>query len=266
MGAAAALLAHAGPGSTWQAMVVVVGVVLAAVLLAAGVGLLHIDTPGDLLTPLAAAAILASLGLLADAVISDWIGWGLPLAVVSLAALALGATTRLDLRLPAPLPMGAIALAGVSIWTLYAPLTMALHPPPEVLPLSDDAALTILSPAEATEITSGVVEVTIAVENGSIGPGGVPLSALPPDPEEAGELTIALARIQEDGSRQPQRRVDIEVAGCSLDAPCQQVQVPVAVQPGTWELTVDLNRGDGTPLAPPVRARTRFTAVQEATG
>ena len=266
MAAAAGLLAHAGPGSTWQAMVVVVGVVLAAVLLAAGAGLLPIASPGDLLTPLAAAAILASLGLLAHAVISDWIGWGLPLAVVSLTTLLLGATTGLDLRLPAPLPMGAIALAGVSMWTLYAPLTVALHPPPEVLPLSDDATLTVLSPAEDAEVTSGIIEVTVAVENGSIGPGGVQLDALPSDAEEAGELTLALARVLEDDSRQPQRRVDIEVTGCSVDAPCQQVQLPVPVQPGTWELTVDLNRGDGTPLAPPVRTRTRFTAVPAATG
>lgn len=262
----AALLAHAGPGSTWQAMVVVAGVVLAGVLLAAGVGLVRIEAPGDLLTPLAAATILASLGLLGHAVLSDWIGWGLPLGVVSLTTLTLGATTGLDLRLPAPLPMGAIALAGGSMWALYAPLTIALHPPPEVLPRSDDAALTIVAPAEGSEVAAGIVEVVVTVEDGSIGPGGVEVAALPSDPEEAGELTAALARVSDDGTRQPQRRIDVAVTGCSVDAPCQQARLPLVVQPGSWELTVDLNRGDGTPLAPPVRARTRFTAVQDATG
>ena len=260
------VVGHAGPGSTWQAMIVVAGVVLAAVVLGAGVGLLRIARPGDLLTPLAAATILASIGVLGHAVLSDWIGWGLPLAVVALATLALAATTGLDLRLPAPLPMGAIALAGVSMWALSAPLTIALHPPPEVLPRSGDASLTILTPDEDAEVPAGPVEVVIAVEGGSIGPGGAELDALPSDPEEAGELTLALARVAEDGTRRPQRRVDIEVAGCTLAAPCQQVPVTVPVQPGTWELTVDLNRGDGTPLAPPVRARVRFTAVAAAGG
>jgi uncharacterized membrane protein (UPF0136 family) len=260
--AAPLVLAHAGPGSTWQAMVVVAGVVLTGVVLAAGIGRLEIRHPADLVAPLAATAVLASLGVLGHEVISDGIGWGLPLAVVSLGALLLGGVAGVDLRFPAAVPMGTVALLGVSAWLLYAPLTVALHPPPEILPRSDDAELTVVAPPEGAAVAAGVVPVTVAVEGGSVGPGGAALSDLPEDPEEAGELTVALQEVRDDGAT-PQRRVDVEVAGCTVAAPCREVTVEIDVPPGTWRVTVDLNRGDGTPLAPPVRARRSFTAVAE---
>jgi len=257
------VLAHAGPGSTWQAMVVVAGVVLTGVVLAAGIGWLEVRRPTDLVAPLAVTAVLASLGTLGHEVISDGIGWGLPLAVVSMGTLLLGGVAGVDLRLPAVVPMGALALLGVSAWLLYAPLTVALHPPPEILPLSDDAELEILAPPEGAEVAAGVVPVTVTVVGGSIGPGGVELSALPEDPEEAGELTIALQELRDDDGAAPQRRLDIEVDGCTIAAPCREVTVEIAVSAGTWQVTVDLNRGDGTPLAPPVRARRSFIAVDQ---
>ncbi|TVP64938.1 MAG: hypothetical protein EA340_13145 [Nitriliruptor sp.] len=255
------VLAHAGPGSTWQAMVVVAGVALTGVVLAAGIGWLQVRRPADLVAPLAATAVLASLGVLGHEVVSDGIGWGLPLAVVSLGTLLLGGVAGVELRFPAAVPMGALALLGVSAWLLYAPLTVALHPPPEILPLSDDAELEILAPREGAEVAAGVVPVTVTVVGGSIGPGGVELSALPEDPEEAGELTIALQQLRDDDGAAPQRRLDIEVVGCTVATPCEEVTVEIAVPAGTWQVTVDLNRGDGTPLAPPVRARASFTAV-----
>ncbi len=242
-------------------MVVVFGIALAAVLLGAGLGWIRITAIRDLLAPLAAAVILGGLGVLGQSVFADWVSWALPLAVVSLVTLLVGAGTGLDLRLPAPLPMGALALAGVGMWTLSTPLAVALHPTAEILPLSDDAAVTISSPADDEEVTAGVVEVTVEVTGGSIGPGGLPASTLPTDPEEAGALTATLARVRDDGSTEPPREVGWEVAGCSVSAPCRTVEVPVTVEPGTWELTVDLNRGDGTALAPPVRTHGRFRAL-----
>ena len=101
----------------------------------------------------------------------------------------------------------------------------------------------------------------VTVTGGSIGPGGTPLGELPGDPEEAGQLIVAIEEVREDGGAAPQRRLDIEVTGCSVTAPCDEVRLELPVGPGTWQLTVDLQRGDGTPLAPPVRARTTFTAV-----
>ena len=261
MTAAPLVLAHAGPGSTWQAMVVVAGVVLTGVMLAAGFGWLQVRRPADLVAPLAATAVLAGLGVLGHEVLSDGIGWGLPLAVVALGTLLLGGVAGVELRFPAAVPMGAVALLGVGVWLLSAPLAVALHPPPEILPLSDDAALEVITPPEGADVVAGVVPVTVTVVGGSIGPGGVDLSALPADPEEAGELTIALQELRGDGGAAPQRRLDIEVAGCTVAAPCEEVTVDLVVPAGTWQVTVDLNRGDGTPLAPPVRTRRSFTAV-----
>lgn len=251
--AAGPLLAHAGPGSTWQAMVVVAGVVMAGAVLAAGLGRLPLEGPEDLLAPVAAAAILASLGLLVHWIVSDWIGWGLPLAVVSALTLLLGALTPLDHRLPSPLPMGAIALAGVSMWALYGPLTIALHPPPEILPLSDDADLVVLAPDGQEPVPAGEVAVTLRVDGGSIGPGGVPLTDLPEDPEEAGALVVAVRPVAGDGTTGPLERVAVAVPGCTVQDPCTEVTVPVPLQAGTWEVVVELQRGDHTPLAPPVR-------------
>lgn len=259
----ALVLAHAGAGATWQAMVVVAAVVLAAVVLAAGVGVLELRRPADLVGPVAAVVILASLGVVASEIISDWIGWGLPLAVVSSVTVLLGAVAGVDLRLPAPVPMGALALAGVSSWLLFAPLTVALHPPPEVLPLSDDASLTIVAPGEGESVPAGLVPITVAVTGGSIGPGGADPSALPTDPEEAGEVTVAVRAVGDDGRAAPQRRVGVEVVGCTVAVPCDATTLEVPLDPGEWQITVDLNRGDGTPLAPPVRARTTISATDE---
>ncbi len=258
----ALVLAHAGPGSTWQAMVVVAGVVLTGTVVAAGLGWLEVRRPGDLVAPLAVTAVLASLGVLRHDVLSDGIGWGLPLAVVALGTLLLGGLAGVDLRLPAPVPMGALALLAVSAWLLSPTLTIALHPPPEILPRSDDAELAVLEPHEGAELAAGVISLRVAVTGGSIGPGGAALSALPEDPEEAGELTVALQELRDDGAA-PQRRLDIEVVGCTIAAPCREATVQIAVPPGTWQVTVDLNRGDGTPLAPPVRARRSFTAIDD---
>lgn len=255
------VLAHAGPGSTWQAMVVAAGIVLGGVVLAAGLGLVGVRRPGDLVSPVAVAAIVAGLGVLASGVLSDWIGWGLPLAVVALTTLLLGAVAGVDLRFPAPLPMGALALAAVGAWLLSSPLSVALHPPAEVLPRSDDAALTIVTPAEGDEVPAGLVPVTVTVTGGSIGPGGASLDDLPSDPEEAGQLTVAIQEVRADDGAAPQQRVELDPTGCTLIAPCEEVRVELPVIPGTWRLTIDLQRGDGTPLAPPVRARTTFTAV-----
>ncbi len=255
------VLAHAGPGATWQTMVVAAGIVLGGVVLAAGLGLVEVRRPGDLVPPAAGAAIVAGLGVLASELLSDWIGWGLPLAVVALTTLLLGAVAGVDLRLPAPLPMGALALAGVAAWLLSPPLTVALHPPSEVLPLSDDATLSIVTPVEDEPVAAGLVPLTVTVTGGSIGPGGASPDDLPDDPEEAGQLTVAIEEVGGEAGAAPRQRLDIELPGCTVTAPCDEVRVDLPVAPGTWQLTVDLQRGDGTPLAPPVRARATFTAV-----
>ncbi len=261
MSGAVLVLAHGGPGSTWQAMVVVAALVLAAVAVAAGFGLMRIDRPRDLVTPLAAAAVLASVGLVADSLLSDSVGWAIPLGAVALVTLLLGGLTPLDLRLPAPLPMGGIALAAVSSWALFGPLTLALHPPADILPAADDAALSVTSPADGAEVPAGTVPITVAVTGGSIGPGGMADDEVPDDPEEAGELVVLLTEILADDERGERRIVEVAPTGCTVTDPCEEATVDADVSAGTWELTVELTRGDGTPLAPPVRDRVTFTAT-----
>jgi hypothetical protein len=256
------IVAHGGPGSTWQAMVVVAAVVLAAVVLGAGFGLIRIDQPRDLVTPVAGAAIVSSVGLVAAALLSDSVGWALPLGVVALATLLLGALTPLDLRLPAPLPMGGIALAAVSSWALFSPLTVALHPPAELLPAADDAVLSVTSPTDGVEVPAGTVPITVSVTGGSIGPGDLTADEVADDPEEAGELVVMLAEVVGDDDRGERRIVEVEPDGCTVADPCDEVTVDADVPAGTWEVTAELTRGDGTPLAPPVRERSTFTATE----
>ena len=253
------LVAHAGAGSTWQSMMVVAGVVLTGFVLAAGIGRIRVQGADDLVVPLATTAIVSSLGTIADELLSDGIGWALPLAVVSLLALVLAALTDLDLRFPSPLPMGALALGGVAAVVLYAPLTLALHPPGEQLPLRDDAAITIVEPVDGGSV-DGPVAVTIDVTGGSLGPGGVELAALPDDPEEAGTLSVAIEEVRDDDTPTQQQLLDVDYApSCTVDDPCERVSFDVAPGPGTYELTVEFVRGDGVPLAPFVRDRITFT-------
>lgn len=253
------VLAHAGAGSTWQSMVVVAGVVLTGFVLAAGIGRIRVDRADDLVVPLAATAIVSSLGTVADELLSDGIGWAVPLAVVSLLALILAALTDLDPRFPSPLPMGAIALGGVAAVVLYSPLTIALHPPAELLPLSDDAAITIVQPMAVASV-DGSVTTTVEVTGGSLGPGGMPLEQLPDDPEEAGTLSVAVEEARSDDTPTQQQLVEVDYeASCTVDDPCDRVSFELALTPGTYELTVEFVRGDGVPLAPFVRDQITFT-------
>lgn len=244
-------LAHAGPGSTWQAMVVVVSLGLALCVALATAGVLRMERPDDLVLPLAACAIAASLGTLADDWLSDWIGWAIPVGVAALAALLTAAFGPIELELRSPLPYATTALAAAGVWLFWQPLTMALHPPPELLPLSDDSEVTIVVPADGDTVPAGEVRVAVEVSGGSIGPGDVPLEELPADPEEAGGLTVTLG----------DRRLEVVYdQTCTVDDPCTEVTFPVEVDPGEQRLTVEFTRGDGIPLAPFVADRVTFTA------
>lgn len=245
------LIAHAGPGSTWHAAVVVAGLALAICVVLAVAGRLPMSSPGDLLVPLAASAIAASLGPLGHMWISDAVGLGLPLAVVSLLALLLATLTPLELTPSSPLTLGSLALAAVSMYLLPAPLAVALHPPPDMLPLADDAEVTIVEPVDGATLDAGPLRVTVAVTGGSIGPVLTPTDDLAVDPEEAGSLQVFV-----DGDRQ-------EVAwddACTVSDPCAQVDVEVQIPAGESQLAVEFVRGDGTPFAPLVIDRITVTA------
>jgi hypothetical protein len=244
------LIAHAGPGSTWQAAVVVAGVALAICVVLAASGILSMSAPEDLLVPLAASAISASLGPLGHIWISDAIGWGLPLGIVSLMALLLAALTPLELTPTSPLSLGALALAAVTMYLLFTPLTIALHPPPDMLPLADDSEVTIVAPDDGAVLDTGPTVVTVEVTGGSIGPVFTPVEDLSLDPEEAGSLQVFV-----DGDRQ-------EVAwdeDCTADDPCSRVEIEVDIPAGESQLAIEFVRGDGSPFAPLVVDRVTVT-------
>lgn len=243
-------LAHAGPGSTWQAAVVVASIALALCVVLAAAGRLLVREPGDLLVPLAGSAILASLGPLGHTWLSDAIGWAIPLGVVALLVLLLGALTPLEVAPASPLVLGAVALAAVTMVMLYRPLTIALHPPPDMLPLRDDSEVRIVTPEDGTTVDAGDLEVTVEVTGGSIGPVTSELEDLTLDPEEAGSLTVFV-----DGDRVP-----VQWDGCTVSAPCTSVDIEVPITPGERRITVEFVRGDGTPFAPTVVDRITVTA------
>lgn len=245
-------LAHGGPGATWQALLVVISLGCALLVLLAAAGRLRVGSLDDLILPLAGVAIVSSLAPLGDEWLSDWVGWAFPVGVVMLTALLVAALTPLDLTLSSPLTWGAVALAVVGAVMLWRPLTIAWHPPPDLLPLADDSEIAILSPEEGAQLAGPEVTVEVAVTGGSIGPGGVPLEQLPADPEEAGTIAVFV-----DGQRVP---VQIDQT-CTVADPCDAVSFTLELEAGEHDLIVEFTRGDGTPLAPTVFDRVSFTTT-----
>ncbi len=241
------VLAHAGPGSTWQAMVTVVALGLVVVTILATLDRLELGAPGDLILPLAGVAILSSLAPLGDRWLSDWIGWAFPVGVVALAVLLLAALTPLQLGTGRPLPYVALGIAVVGAALLYRPLTIAWHPPPDYLPEAGDTRLEILEPADGAEIEAGELRLEVGVAEGSIGPGGVPFEDLGWDHAEAGTLEVTVAG----------GRVDVELdQECTVSEPCERVSFPVEVPPGEEiAIRVEFVRGDGMPFSPAVSDR-----------
>ncbi len=244
------LLAHAGAGATWQALLTVASLGLAVVAVLVLLGRVSVQTPDDLVVPLASVAIIASLAPLVDAVVSDWVGWAFPVGVVALVALLLAVLSPLELSPTSPLAFGSVTLAVVGGVMLQGPLTLAWHPPPETLPVADDAQVSITAPEDGAEVDAGELEVQVEVTGGSIGPGGLDADDIS-DPEEAGELAVRV-----DGTTRP-----VEIPpDCTLEDPCDQVTVTVEVPEGESEISAELLRGDGTPLAPFVADDVTVTA------
>ncbi|GGI06574.1 hypothetical protein [Egicoccus halophilus] len=242
-------VAHAGPGSTWQALLTAISLGLVVVAVLAVLGRLRVRSPDDLVLPLAAVAVLSSLAPLADYWLSDWIGWAFPIGVTVLVGLVTAALTPLELDARSPLTWAVVAVAAVGAVVLYRPLTVAWHPPPDYLPLASDAEVEILVPQDGAVIEAGTLQVAVSVAGGSIGPGNAALEDLPPDAEEAGGLTVTL---------NGERVVVDYLEDCTVVAPCGSVTFPIELEAGSHTLHVEFTRGDGVPLAPMVTDRAEF--------
>ncbi len=122
------LVAHAGAGATWQALLTVVSVGLLVLFVMALAGKLALTTPGDLTLPLAAVAVLASLAPVAGDVISDMAPWAVPAGAVILVALFVAAASDRPLAWRSPLALGTVALAVVAALALGPTLASAWYP------------------------------------------------------------------------------------------------------------------------------------------
>lgn len=183
------LLGHSGAGSTWQALLVLASFGTIAIFLAAAVGKLTLDEPGDLVLPLAGTAVLASLSGATSATLSDLVGWFFPFGLAALVAVVLAASTSLSLKPTTPLALGAVVVALVAAFTLHTTIEDAWHPGETGLGAAwSDVELTLVAPVDGDTVSVGPVEVVVAVTGGTIGPG-VSQTA-PDDPEQLGIVRV----------------------------------------------------------------------------
>ena len=136
------LLAHAGAGATWQALLVVMSLGLAVVFGLVAAKRMRMAELDDLVLPIAGIAIVSSLAPLAGTVLSDWVGWAFPIGVVAFLALLLSVSTRLEFSLANPATYGVVLVAAGAAVVLHAPITQAWHPTNEVLSLATQEATT----------------------------------------------------------------------------------------------------------------------------
>ena len=236
------LLAHAGPGASWQALVTVVCAGLGIVFLLAAAGRVRLEEPRDLTVPLASVAVLTALAPVAGDTLSDATGYAVPAGAVLLAAIVLAAATRLPVFRPAGIAIVVVVAVAASLLA-GPPLYAAWHPPPPVLPRSDDAVVEVVQPVDGATVPAGRVTFVVRVDGGSLGP---PAAIGPPpagDPEEAGRRQVWV-----DGELRP---VTYEES-CTSAAPCTEVTFDLDLEPGTRTVAVELASSSGLPLAPPV--------------
>ena len=124
------LLAHAGAGATWQALLTVMSVGLAVVLILVVVGRIRLDTPGDLTLPIAAVAVLSSLAPVGGDPLSDAAPWAVPAGVVVLVGLVATAVSRRPATVRSPIIIGTVVAALVASLALAPTLVDAWYPDP----------------------------------------------------------------------------------------------------------------------------------------
>lgn len=235
-------LAHAGEGATWQALVTLLAFGLVAVVLLVAFGVIPVEAPGDLILPLAAAAVLASLSGATSSVLSDLVGWALPVGVVALLALLAVALTPLELSWSSPLLLGAVVVAAVGALALQGPLTRSLHPAEVGLDNArlDDLAVEIVQPPAEASVPAGTIEVVVEATGGTLGDGFVDAGTAPEDPEEEVGLTITVVRLS---TGENDSFAGDPVEDCTDG--CAQATYPVTIdEPGEYSVFVEAKTAD----------------------
>lgn len=240
-------LAHAGEGATWQALLALLSFGLVAVVVLVAFRVITVDEPGDLILPLAGAAVLASLSGATSEILSDTVGWAFPIGVVALGALVVAALTPLELSLTSPLLIGAVVAGAVGALALQGPITRAWHPTEvgRANALLDDLAVEIVEPDDGTTLSAGTFDLVVEATGGSLGDGFVDAGA-PADPEEQVGLTITLAPRD---AGETTAAVGHPTEDCSSG--CDRATYSVTIdEPGEWDVFVEAKTAD-------VRAFTR---------
>lgn len=134
------LLAHAGEGASWQALLTVLAAGMLVLFVLALVGRLQLDGPGDLTLPIASVAVIGSLAPVAGDPVSDAAPWAVPAGVVLLVALVVAAVTRRALTPGSPLAIGAVVTAVAASLALAPFLVDAWYPDGAATTAGGDAA------------------------------------------------------------------------------------------------------------------------------
>jgi hypothetical protein len=240
------VLAHAGEGATWQALLTLLAMGLAGVVLLTVFGAVRIGEPGDLVLPLAGTAVLASLSGATSEVLSDWVGWWFPIGVVALLALVVAATTPLDLTLRTPLFYGAVAIAVMAAFVLHTTIERAWHPLPAPMAAAAPVGrleVTIVAPEDRATVPAGEIELVVAVTGGTIGDGFLPdaerVDGAVGDPQELVVVRIFLDGLQVLNGTAPVAPVEACGGGCA------EATYRLEVTPGEHSLLVDVMTADG---------------------
>lgn len=245
------LLAHAGAGATWQALVTAIALGVVGVFLIAATGRVKLQSKDDLVLALAAIGILAGLAPTASNLLSDWVGQAAAAGSVVLVTLSIAARPGRSLHWRSPLAIGTVVVAVAAAVWLGPPLNVAWHPRDPTLPLADDASVSIMSPEEgATVETEEVVTVTVAVAGATVVATALSTDSVPADPEDRGRLRVFL-----DG-----REVAVQpLEECTDTSPCERLTYELLeLERGPHTLIVEFVRADGVPLAPSVSDRVTF--------
>lgn len=239
------VLAHAGAGATWQALVVVAAAGFSVVFIGAVAGRVQLSSGDDLILPVAAVAIVSSIAPAFSESLSDAVTWAMPAGAVVLVAILLAAFTRLHLTRRSALTWGTVGLAAVLAVALRPTLTNSLHPADaDLLPQGDDVELEVVDPADGAVAAGGALEVTYRLTGGTL------LPAEHDDPTEHGPAEHGRLRLLVDGLPVEGEVLDT----CTVAEPCREVTYALNLERGERRIVAEFVTQDELPFTPPVSA------------
>lgn len=245
------LLAHIGsPNNPWIGVMTVSAWVLLVVFALHVARRLELDSPGDLLLPLAAVVLVAGLtGSLGD-VINDQGPWAVPAGLVVLVALLWAAFGDVDFAWGQRRTFAVLGVAVVAAAALYTPLENLWFPTGAddvLLPIPDDAevAAEVVEPLD----DQGRFAVRVTLRGATFNDNQT--VAQGDDPEEGVLAKFPVGPIVLN----PPIPAD-----CAAQEQCTEAVFELTLPPGITDdppadLEVELLTADGLPFAPPVLAR-----------